>query len=85
MGEQTFTEVVSLEYVSFAGMKFSFDTYDIGQKTGKIPKPPSSKSMGPDSFPVKYSFLCLFSSKHALVDDYRSPILNGFLLLLIKR
>ena len=48
-------------------------------------KTSSGKSMGPDSFPVKYSFLCLFSSKHALVDDYRGPILNGFLLLLIKR
>lgn len=45
----------------------------------------SGKSMSPDSFPVKYSFLYLFLSKHALADDYRGPILNDFLLLLMKR
>ena len=44
----------------------------------------SGKSLYLDSFPVKYAFRCLFSSKHALVDDCCGPNLNGFFQLIMK-
>ena len=44
----------------------------------------SGKSLYLESFPVKYAFRCLFSSKHSLVDDCCGPILNGFFQLIMK-
>ena len=44
----------------------------------------SGKSLCHESFPVKNARVCLFSSKHSLVDDCCGPILNGFFQLIMK-